>query len=108
MVWAHYVCLVMGDRHFTAKEELTLAPPPAEKGTDVFLEVVPASSTSPVWPTPLASFPGSPCTQTKNRKERGPAFLNCKRWKAGQGLGTRLHFALDQIVVFQLSLKNDI
>ena len=32
----------------------------------------------------------------KNRKKRDSAFLNCKRWKAGQGLGTRLHFALDQ------------
>ena len=32
----------------------------------------------------VASFPGSPCVQTKN------AFLYCKQRKAGRGLGTRL------------------
>ena len=37
MVWAHYVCLVMGDRQFATKEEPTPVPPPAEKGADVFL-----------------------------------------------------------------------
>jgi len=42
----------------------------------------------------LASFPGSPRARTKN------AFLSCKRWKAGWGLGTRLGISWSQCNLF--------
>ena len=82
----------MGDRHFTAKEELTLMPPPAEKGTEVFLEVAPASSTSPVWPTPLASFLASPCAQKS--KEKRFCFSELQAMESWAGPGNEATFCL--------------